>query len=97
VGYPMSWRRLVNRNGLTGDYRDDDDDPTGARTPRRIIAGDMRRLEHDTMDDRHLRAYALLAGVDVAQVKAIFAVFFADGPVDTPAWAATRAAAEAEE
>lgn len=47
MGYPMSWERLILRNQLGGDY-------VSPHTPRELIAGDLRRLERDQRDARHL-------------------------------------------
>lgn len=47
MGYPMTWKRLVARNGLDGDY-----DP--ALNPKALISGDMRRLVDDSVDGDHI-------------------------------------------
>lgn len=65
MGYPMTYDRVLNRNGLCGNYTHvrssgngiSEWDPEGriARSELynclRMISGDMRRLERDCMDD----------------------------------------------
>jgi hypothetical protein len=41
-----------------------------------IIAGDMRRLEADSRDPRHLAEYAKAAGITPEQAKAVLDLFF---------------------
>lgn len=44
MGYPMTYPRVVNRNGLaTGDYDS---------TEHGLLLGDLRRFESDTLDGR---------------------------------------------
>lgn len=69
MGYPMSWRRLVSRNNLGGDYCTPHD-------PWHLIAGDMRRLENDSRDNEHLHAFAVLGDCTPAQAKAVLDAFF---------------------
>jgi hypothetical protein len=69
MGYPMTWVRIIGRNHLHGDYTDADDG-------RRLIAGDMRRLERDSRDDAHIRGYAKAAGCTKKQAKAVLDRFF---------------------
>lgn len=64
MGYPMSYGRVVNRNGLTGGY------------DAGLIQGDLRRLEDDQRDDRHLEEYAAAAGITPAQAKLVLDAFF---------------------
>jgi hypothetical protein len=64
----MTWPRVVQRNGLGGDY---DSTPHGA------IAGDLRRLERDSRDPLHLAAYAKVAGITEGQARAVLDAFFA--------------------
>jgi hypothetical protein len=81
VGYPMAWNRVVNRNDLAGGYdgRQGRGTRQGERASRlNCIAGDLRRLEVNTRDARHLDAYARLAGVTPEQVRRIFDAFFED-------------------
>jgi len=73
MGYPMTYARLVRRNGLYGDYDGCANEHLGC------IRGDMRRLELDTRDEQHLRMYADTAGITPEQVKAVFDKFFDDG------------------
>jgi hypothetical protein len=84
MGYPMTWRRLVGRNGLNGDYNC----VVGSVTPLGIcqhpmIAGDMRRLERDARDAEHLREHARNAGVTPEQAKAVLDAFFQGFPEGT--------------
>ena len=73
MGYPMDYMRVVNRNGLEGDYEYASDGPMQVLNS---IAGDLRRLEDDTRDAWHLSLYADFAGVSNKQVKMIFDEFF---------------------
>jgi hypothetical protein len=41
-----------------------------------MLAGDLRRLEADSRDERHLAHYARLAGVTPEQAKAVLDAFF---------------------
>jgi hypothetical protein len=75
MGYPMTYRRVVNRNGLTGDY--EHEPPVPLNTVRKsLVAGDLRRLEKDCRDRWHLDAYAAVTGVPVESVKAVLDAFF---------------------
>lgn len=69
MGYPMTWKRLVNRNGLTGDY-----DP--GNPPKALISGDMRRLEIDSRDDRYGQEIANAAGVSLDVARRVLNAFF---------------------
>lgn len=75
MGYPMSYTRVVNRNGLAGEgytvTTNEECEPVKSN-----IRGDMRRLEHDTVDERHLSMYAIEADITVEQVKKVFDLFF---------------------
>lgn len=75
MGYPMTYGRVVNRNGLTGDYGHDVNAERDANL-RRIIAGDLRRLEKDQRDPQHLARYAKYAGVTPGQARKILDAFF---------------------
>lgn len=77
MGYPMSWRRLVGRNRLGGDYTDTTD-------PHSTIRGDMRRLEQDARDEAHLQRYADAAGITTDQAKTVLDCFFDGFPADAP-------------
>ena len=70
MGYPMSYDRLLHRNSLLGDYQPRNDNLS-------CIRGDLRRLEHDQQDDRHVAAYAKLAGVSKPKARRLLALFFA--------------------
>lgn len=85
MGYPMTYTRLVGRNGLMRDYTDAAPyrDETGGVAQRdRVvdlrctIGGDMRRLEQDSRDPRHLDAYARATGLAPEQVNAVLDAFF---------------------
>lgn len=83
----MTWCRLVRRNNLRGNYTDPSpyhytDQSTEARMERwrRNIACDMRRLERNSRDPRHLDGYARIADVTPDQVRAIFDAFFENKP-----------------
>lgn len=41
-----------------------------------IVRGDLRRLEHDQRDDRHLSEYARRTGLTPAQCRAVLDAFF---------------------
>lgn len=69
MGYPMSYPRVVHRNGLIGNYE-------SAMTPQRAIAGDLRRLEQDQRDPAHLERYAAVASITPAQAKAVLDALF---------------------
>lgn len=43
---------------------------------QRLVAGDLRRLEQDQRDPRHLEIYAKRAGVTPEQAKAVLDAFF---------------------
>jgi hypothetical protein len=75
MGYPMTYPRVVLRNGLTGNYAESYGEQ---RTLRTLIAGDMRRLEHDMRDQRHLRAFAEKAGISDHQAWLVLTAFFTD-------------------
>lgn len=86
MGYPMTYRRVVRRNHLEGSYTHHG--PTNPATPeleRGLIAGDLRRLEADSRDDRHLKEYAASAGITPEQAKKLLDAFFGDEhPAPTP-------------
>lgn len=83
MGYPMTWWRLVHRNGLEGDYS-----PTNEIYPHhhgsRMIAGDMRRLEEDSRDEHHLSWVADCAGITPDQAKIVLDWFFRDSTKPFP-------------
>lgn len=95
MGYPMTYVRVVARNGLQDGYelRPTDDaiiaaDPPYARVAalQRAIAGDLRRLERDQRDARHLGAYAHVAGITPEQARAVLDALFAGMPEDGQRW-----------
>lgn len=69
----MTYQRFINRNRLTS--REDIDLPNSPV----VLRSDLRRLETDQRDERHLQAYALEAGITEAQAKIVLDVFFEDG------------------
>lgn len=77
MGYPMTYSRVVFRNGLTGNYGESGDDVANEniRRLRCIIAGDMRRLEVDTLDPWHLAQYAAAADIAVEQAEIVLRTF----------------------
>lgn len=84
MGYDMTYARVIHRNHLVGGY---DRGSEGVELgDRRMLMGDLRRLEHDQQDPLHLRDYAHLSGATEEQVQAIFAKFFEYVPWE-PAWA----------
>jgi hypothetical protein len=58
----MTWKRVLNRNGLLGGYNG---------THGGLLEGDLRRFETDQRDEQHLRHYAQLANVTPAQAQII--------------------------
>ena len=77
MGYPMTYTRVVLRNGLDGNYAASG--PPGASTDwKRMVAGDMRRLEQDQMDDLHIAMYAEAAGISKPKARKVLEAFFTD-------------------
>jgi hypothetical protein len=74
MGYPMHWKRLVNRNGLDGDYEVPDNDKV--KHARSMIAGDMRRVEHDMQDGVFTAMFAIYAGITEEQARKVIEAFF---------------------
>lgn len=69
MGGAMDYQRALNRNGFgVGDY--DPQDPKG------LLRGDLRRLEKDTQDARHIAMYVRVSGATEEQVRRIFRHFF---------------------
>jgi len=66
MGYPMTYKRMIHRNFLTGGY--DNQDP--ALSPANI-RGDLRRFEQDQQDANHVVEYARLSGATEDQVRII--------------------------
>lgn len=77
MGGPMTWGRLVARNGLKGDYGSPTDHVNGMHG-NRSIAGDMRRVERDMVSDEYgyLAKFAAAAGVTTEQARAVLLAFF---------------------
>jgi hypothetical protein len=75
VGYPMHWRRFLDRNAFPIDWN-----PRApaalAVTNNTLILDDATRLSQDTRDVRHLNHYARLSGTTPEQVSIIFNEFF---------------------
>jgi hypothetical protein len=57
-------------------YRDDPRDPQRPPANGAMIAGDMRRVEADQRDARHLDEYAKRAGITPEQARAVLDAFF---------------------
>lgn len=92
MGYCMSYRRAIYRGGLLGDYQSGAHMPLlwrydgadmravnlGAASVANLamIAGDMRRVELDQRDERHLAAYATYAGITPSQAKLVLDALF---------------------
>ena len=84
MGYPMSWRRVCSRNHLCHDYAEQPEtgrpvkygELSAVDLSRSHIAGDLRRLEKDSRDERHLAQYAALAGITVEQAKIVLDALF---------------------
>src|SRR5687768_17107454 len=91
MGYPMTWKRLVNRNHLQDSYDGQPtyDDPL--HDARRRIAGDMRRIEADMRDNQFLCMFALHAGITEDQVKLVLDAFFEDRPLWDVPWESLKA------
>jgi hypothetical protein len=80
MGYPMTWKRFVNRNGLEdGDY---ENLPARWRSSinaqgARMIVGDLRRLERDAQDECGLAMQiARRTAIDLDLVAAVLKEFF---------------------
>ena len=86
MGYPMTYPRVVHRNGIDGDYSKSGYDET--QSVRTLIAGDMRRLELDQRDPRHLKRYAEYAGITDHQAWLVLTAFFTDFAKQQPSWLA---------
>lgn len=90
MGYPMSYQRMLGRSGLYGGEFADQPDTvkprqySGWETPEALTRpptttttkGDLRRLEHDQRDERHLAEYARRTGLTPAQCRAVLDAFF---------------------
>lgn len=80
MSYPMTYTRVLQRNRLEGDYENPGPPPGDLS----YIRGDLRRLEQDTVDERHLAEYAEIAGCHPEQVRRLFESFFGGGPWEGP-------------
>jgi hypothetical protein len=89
MGYPMTWDRVLMRNNLLGNYthvRNNTgicDGPgwlsDDAIQRLRMLSGDLRRLERDSVDgDYATKKIATAAGVDIETVKKVLIAFFTD-------------------
>ena len=67
----MDYERFVERNHLTGDY-----DSGVEQGSIGGIAGDLRRLEADQVDEEHLAQYAEYARITVPQAWLVLKAFF---------------------
>jgi len=67
----MTYRRVICRNGLQEDY-------AGQKglVSSSAIAGDLRRLEKDQVDENHLELYAKFVGVTEEQASMILHALF---------------------
>lgn len=92
MGYPMTYKRYVNRNKLhKGDYQDAKmtnlnldamtgwmgDEVRSMQQRWRMMAGDLRRLEEDSVDENAVAAIiAARTGLDSDTVSAVLKEFF---------------------
>lgn len=74
MGYPMTYDRVVKRNGLTGNYSKTSYDK--GKEWKRNIAGDLRRLEKDMQDEAHIKRFAKYAGCTKKEAAAVLDAFF---------------------
>lgn len=74
MGYPMTYDRVVMRNGLNGNYASTPG--SGAKVWKRNIAGDLRRLEQDMQDEQHIKRFAKHAGCTKKEAAAVLDAFF---------------------
>lgn len=92
MGYPMTYLRVIGRSSLWGGEFADQPDTvhwtmySGFQPPRpeqplytQTLKGDLRRLEHDQRDERHLAEYAKRAGITPEQARAVLDAFFEGG------------------
>jgi hypothetical protein len=75
MGYPMSYPRVVNRNGLQGDYSYSAEDRPEINL-RHLIAGDLRRFEKDLRDPMHLAMWAATVGISQQKAKRFLDLLF---------------------
>lgn len=69
MGYPMTYPRVVKRNGLAGGY--DQANPNAHAN----ICGDLRRLEADSLDDQQTAILAAFSGANADQVRRVLRAF----------------------
>ncbi len=74
MGYPMTWKRVIGRNHLS-DYETNGYDSTDEGS----LKGDLNRLQQNTLDEAHVKAYAKASGATEEQVQRIFELFFNHG------------------
>ena len=67
MGGCMSYQRMLHRNYLLGDY---------GITEHGNIAGDLRRMERDQRDERHVTRYATMVGITEVQVRRLMELLF---------------------
>lgn len=90
MGYPMTWARLLDRNMLCGNYsraRSTGGGPISVQEDHRVrmISGDLRRLEQDSVDGQFATAMiAARSGVDATIVGKVLAAFFHGAPPLAP-------------
>lgn len=82
MGYPMTYPRVVLRNGLNGSYSGTYGDETAPW--KSLIAGDLRRLERDARDDLNIAKFAKAAGISKPKARAVLDAFFADFGIPGP-------------
>jgi hypothetical protein len=74
MGYPMTFSRLISRNGL-GNYKEgykhDSDDFSALR-------GDLLRFVEDTQDHDHIDWFVRITGATEHQVRQVLALVFND-------------------
>lgn len=81
MGYPMTFQRVVNRNGLKdGSYEYPPSmwfgDAEGLRKRAMLLAGDLRRLENDALDEQAICGHiADRTGIDRDTVAAVLKEF----------------------
>ena len=71
---PMTYQRLLRRNGLTGGR--DAKELEAVVCARQAIAADLAALERDTLND--LVIYAAACGLSEVQVRAVLERFFGE-------------------
>ena len=72
MGYPMTWTRAINREGINPnsanwvhDIEDLTEKQKAVEYKKRCIAADLKRFVEDCKDDNHGAYLAALAGVDL--------------------------------